>query len=49
MIEKCGCKVTVDPKTQFETVEPCDKHNTWKRFGRFIDHFFKRGSHQGKE
>ncbi len=32
MREKCGCKVTVDPKTQFETVEPCDEHNSMKRF-----------------
>lgn len=32
MKEKCGCKVTVDPKTQFETVIPCEKHDTWKHF-----------------
>lgn len=32
MIEKCGCVVTKDPKTQFETVKPCDKHDSWKRF-----------------
>lgn len=32
MIEKCGCRVTVDSKTQFETVVPCEKHDTWKRF-----------------
>lgn len=32
MIEKCGCVVTKDPKTQFETVKPCDKHDSWGKF-----------------
>lgn len=41
MKEKCGCEVTVDPKTQFETVRPCKKHDTWGRFLRGMRSYLK--------
>lgn len=34
--EKCGCIVTVNQKTQFETVKPCEKHDSWKRFTKAL-------------
>lgn len=42
MTEKCGCKVTVDPKTQFETVKPCEKHDTWKKFTKAMPKLLKK-------
>lgn len=31
MKEPCGCEITVDPKTQFETIVECEKHKMlWK-------------------
>ena len=36
MIEKCGCEVIRDPKTQFEKVKPCKRHDTWRNFFKVV-------------
>lgn len=48
MKEDCGCIITKDPITQFETIKPCRKHNQMRSFKKMIKYIKNKAKEEMK-